>query len=276
MKLIPGILITIFFAAASYAQADIHKVDFNNFTYSAYCAGEDLDKITVKDGEYSKETPQDGYTDRIYFKILKVAYGDLNGDGKDEAAILSVCNTGGTGNFTEGFVYGIKRGKPSLIGRIPGGDRAYGGLYGAEIADGILFIDNYEAGDGGASCCPELTVRTQYKVKAGKLAVFKTGKPQELYPKERITFARGTSSKTVLVRLPAGEIKRFVLGAAAGQTLSVSLDTPKASVRLIGDDPAAEGTRGFTAKLPKTGDHAIELQNLDSNALPVTMIVKIN
>src|SRR6476469_9156721 len=84
------------------AQSDIHSVDFKNFAYQPYCASEATTRIRVKNGEYSKETPQGGYVDHFYFNVMGVTYGDVTGDGQDEAVVLSVCNTGGTGNFTEG------------------------------------------------------------------------------------------------------------------------------------------------------------------------------
>src|SRR5437763_13846551 len=96
-------------------QVDIHSVDFKNFSYQPYCDGEEAQKLTTRSGEYSKETQMDGYADRIWFKVFEVSYGDLNGDGRDEAVVLTTCNTGGTGNFTEGFIYSMKAGKPSLI-----------------------------------------------------------------------------------------------------------------------------------------------------------------
>src|SRR5580765_1347455 len=122
----------IFLGPNVFAQADIHKVDFKNFTYLPSCT--DLDdlkgreKITVKNGDFSRSKEADGYTDHFEFTIFAVTYGDVNADGKDEAIVLSVCNTGGTGQYTEGFVYTIKAGMPSLLARIPGGDRADGGL----------------------------------------------------------------------------------------------------------------------------------------------------
>src|SRR5262249_15890321 len=136
MKLTALISIVLTAGVCTFAQTDIHSVDFKNFTYSAYCAGEDPENLTVKDGEYSREKENN----EGWFRVFWTKYGDLNGDGKDEAVILSVCNTGGTGQFSEGFIYSIKAGKPSLLARIPGGDRAYGGLSGASVENGVLVV----------------------------------------------------------------------------------------------------------------------------------------
>ena len=134
-------LITVAAATVALSQSDVHSVDFKNFTYEPSCAGETPTKVRVKNGEYSKETKQDGYTDRFDFQVLAIEYGDVTGDGKDEAVILSNCNTGGTGQFSEGFVYTIRAGKPSLLARVPGGDRADGGLRSITVDGGDLVVE---------------------------------------------------------------------------------------------------------------------------------------
>ncbi len=96
MKKIVSSLIVFGFAYVGVinAQSDIRKVDFKNFTYEPYCLGEDVQKIKVENGEFFKETEEDGYTDRFYFGVTVDGYGDVDGDGKDEAVISSICNTG--------------------------------------------------------------------------------------------------------------------------------------------------------------------------------------
>lgn len=259
-----------------FAQTGIHAVDFRNFTFEPYCAGEESDKITVVNGEYSKETQMDGWIDRIYFSLLKTVYGDLNSDGKDEAVILTVCNTGGTGNFTEGFIYSYKAGKPSLIARIPGGDRAYGGLHDAGIAGGILTVNSYDVGEMGGACCPEFTVATKYKLTAGKLSILDKPARSPLYPTERVTFARGATGKTMQISIPAGELKRFIVRAGRGQTISVSTNSETASLRLLEDAVITKNVNGFSAKLPKAGDYTIEIENTDSKELRTALNIKIN
>lgn len=131
------------------AQSEIRKVDFKNFTYPAHCASEETENLTVKDGEFSREKQEDGYVDRLYFRVFDITYGDLNADRRDEAIALTVCNTGGTGNFSEGFIYTMKGGKPSLVARIPGGDRAYGGLRQAYVENGLLVVESNDVGELG-------------------------------------------------------------------------------------------------------------------------------
>src|SRR5689334_16790440 len=103
-KVVISLGLLFLFTLAAAAQSDIHSVDFKNFTYHPYCASEQPQTIRVKNGEYSKETQMDGYVDHFYFTVFGISYGDLNGDGKDEAIVLTKCNTGGTGYFSQGFI----------------------------------------------------------------------------------------------------------------------------------------------------------------------------
>ncbi len=263
----------LFASAGAFAQNEIQKVDFKNFTYLAHCVGEAPQKITVKDGEFSEEKQEDGYVDRFYFHVFDFAYGDLNGDRREEAVVLSVCNTGGTGNFSEGFVFSIKAGRPSLVARIPGGDRAYGGLRSTHVENGLLIVESNEAGPEGGACCPQFIVTTKYKLGTGKIVQAGRAIRRELYPKERVAFGKGSSGKTFKTTIPAEEGKRFIIGARAGQTLSVSIDTDKASLRLLEEADVKLGINNFMVKLPSTGDFTIEVQN-DSDA-PVTVTVNI-
>ncbi|MGI8811066.1 MAG: hypothetical protein ACR2IH_00875 [Pyrinomonadaceae bacterium] len=257
------------------AQSDIHRVDFKNFTYFPMCVGSKPRRVTVTKGEYSKATQMSGYVDNFYFVVSDVTFGDLNAGGGDEAVILTNCNTGGTGNFSEGFVYTMRAGKPVLVTRIPGGDRAYGGLRSARIANGILSVDSNDAGELGGACCPEYAVTTTYRLRTVKLLKFGTPVRRELYPKHRLTFALGASAMTFREKLEAQDLKRYVVSAKAGQVLSVSAGTPGLSIRLLDDAKVTEGENGFSAHLPKNGDYAFEIQNIDTKPIEVTITVRI-
>ncbi len=260
-----------------FAQSDIRKVNFKNFTYHPYCVGEETVKITVRNGEFSKETKIDDFTEHFYFNILSIKYGDLNGDKKDEAIILSVCNTGGTGNFTEGFIYTMKAGKPSLVARIEGGDRAFGGLREATVENGLLVIDQNDGDRNQANCCSEYAVISKYRLNGSKLNP--VGKPvsRELYPSQRVSFDKGTSKTTLTVTVD--EIKRFKIGARAGQTLTVSFKSPNAeniSLSLVGGEAdVAESENPLIAKLSQTGDFIFQVQNSYKLASEVTLTIEI-
>ena len=109
----------------------------------------------------------------------------------------------------------------------------------------------------------------------GKLAETGKAERRELYPKQRVNFPKGASGTTLTVTIPAGEIKRFVVGARAGQNLTVSVSDKDASLRLLEDVETVEGINNFRARLPKNGDYTIEIQNNAANDLEITVNVKI-
>lgn len=261
-------------AGAGGINKDIRKVDFKNFTYEPHCVGEEVTKVTVKNGEYSKETKEDDFTDRFYFNVETPTYGDLNGDNSEEAIILSVCNTGGTGQFSEGFVYTLKNDKPVLLSRIEGGDRAYGGLRSAKAEYGFLEVERNDAGEDGAACCAESYITTKYKWDGNKLAKWGNEVKRELYPAQRVNFPKG-STKTTL-KVGVDEIKRYVVGARSGQTLIVSVNTDKVIPSLNnGDADVSEGVNSFTATLKANGDYVIQLQNSNDKPTEVTVTIEI-
>ncbi len=158
----------------AFAESDIRKVGFENFTYEPSCAGEGKLTITVKNGVFSQKKKPDGYEESLHFSVFSVVYGDVDRDGKDDAIVLTSCNTGGTGQFTEGFIFTVKTGQPKLLARIAGGDRAEGGLRTAKVSDGFLYIDrNRDEGQG--LCCPEFAELVKYRWTGKKLA--EVGKP---------------------------------------------------------------------------------------------------
>ena len=269
------ISLMLLWSATVAAQGDIRKVDFKNFTYLAHCLGETPENIKVKNGEYSKETQEDGYVDRFYFKVFSITYGDVNSDGRDEAVTLTVCNTGGTGNFSEGMVYSMKAGKPSLIARIPGGDRAYGGLRAARVERGLLVVESNEVGEQGGACCPEFILTTNYKVIGGKLQPQGKAIKEPVDRAERIKFEKGKSATTFKVFVPGSDSKKFIVGARAGQTLTVSVSGEFAGVKLITPSEHNEDKRSFRALLPNNGDYIFEVTNSSATEDEITVTVRI-
>nr|HMS42718.1 hypothetical protein [Pyrinomonadaceae bacterium] len=111
------------FVLSANAQNDIRKVDFRNFTYDIQSLdGENKSKVTVEDGSFSHMSEDDRYL----LAIADVVYGDLDGDGKEEAAVGIIENTGGTGQFSSGLIFTMRGGKAVVLTTFAGGDRAYG------------------------------------------------------------------------------------------------------------------------------------------------------
>lgn len=247
---------------AAAPAADIHKTDFRSFTYRPSCADFESSEanvpVTVAGGSFTGKPGTD--LEGTYFEVQEVVYGDLNGDGQDEAVVRTICNTGGTGQFDEGFVFGMKDGKPALLGRIPGGDRASGGVRCVRFEDGALKVERV-GNDSGAARGIDFVDTETWKLQANGLAesgqavhrlltADKPGKP--------IRFAKGKSSGTVTGKTSG--IDEYSLGAREGQTMTVHLaskDNNAAFEIMLDDYTVTCRTTEWTGELPASGQYRL-------------------
>lgn len=88
---------------------------------------------------------------------VQTIYGDLDGDGKDEAIVNVTYTTGGEGAFSRGLVYAIKEGKLQRVTEYEGGDKAKGGIIKSNIADGKLDVERCVADETDNSLNIETT-----------------------------------------------------------------------------------------------------------------------
>lgn len=256
----------------------IRDVDFKNFSYEAgYCGEEGTRKITVSDGNFYRETLIDEVPDRMYFSINVEAYGDLDGDGREEAVITSICNTGGTGNFSEAYIYSIRNGVPERVITITGGDRAYGGIREARIVNGRLEIDSSDAGETGGACCPEFVVTNVYELSGKTISEVGKERRRELYPAETVKFDRGKYSSRVYVEFGKDDpIRRFSVSASKGQTLTVTKSSDAPYLRLFkgNADVTEEGGR-LIANLREDGEYVFELASHGEDTFDLYITVTI-
>jgi hypothetical protein len=100
--------------------------------------------------------------------IEAVTYGDLNGDGRDEAAVELRCGTGGTAHWHYLYVFTLVNGSPSLVARLQSGSRAYGGLLKVRIERNTLELDFADSDRRVGDCCSEGYIRVRYRWQASR------------------------------------------------------------------------------------------------------------
>jgi len=145
----------------------IHDIDFQDFSYHPSCASDAM-RVSTRNGEYTRRQG----LDRLLFKVDKVNYGDLTDDRVDEAIVTSTCNTGGTGQFSEGFVFSMREGRAVELTKIEGGDRAFGGIADARVERGLLVVERYAPDEsGGGACCPKYIETTRYRWNGRRLVL---------------------------------------------------------------------------------------------------------
>lgn len=152
----------------------IRAIDWANRTYGDY---------TVKDGQYEyafdedgnvvppdyQPKDPDGYVERGFFSVTPPVFGDLDGDGAEEAVIVTMENTGGTGHFTGVDVYTLRDGQPDVIASIPGGDRGDGGISDVRIEAGAVIVDRFMSQEEDGACCPSKVLIERWQWKNGSL-----------------------------------------------------------------------------------------------------------
>lgn len=117
----------------------------------------------------------------------------------------------------------------------------------------------------------------QYREKGATLVHQETGETKPAY--RRVQFKRGASSTTVQGKVSLALPDTYVVGARAGQTMTVQLTAPGKSVKFLVMTPttrslAADNSRSWTGALPETGDYII-LVDSDTRSATYSMTISI-
>lgn len=150
--------------------APVLTVDqLRNATYTFQGADQAVRTITLKDGKFESGTDSSkpGFV-RIQMGN-KVAFGDLNGDGLEDAAIIIVENYGGSGAFVSVLAVLNQGGKPGTAYSALIDDRTL--VNEVAIKDGLLFVDAVIHGPSDAMCCPSVPSRRFYRLIAQVLVL---------------------------------------------------------------------------------------------------------
>lgn len=161
----------------------IRDIDFDNFTYIWNDASDDA---VPMDWKWLSTTPdqhfrtvngmhhfylpgQDSY-ERQHSPLVSVdsvTYGDLDGDGPEEAVVALNYSTGGTANWDYLYVYKLRWGQAKLLARMRTGSRSDGGLVRAFVRGNLLIVDLADREKRLADCCSEGYVRVGYRWRDG-------------------------------------------------------------------------------------------------------------
>lgn len=144
--------------AAAVAADAIRSIDFGDFTYAPDTCGDDTerDPFVVRGGSASSASGANLSVD-----VTNIAYGDLTGDGVDDAVVLVSCNAGGNVAWVIPLVYTVDAdGKPERLGILAGDGRGDRQVTGASISDGQIVTDEAVFLPDDPRCCPSATGAT--------------------------------------------------------------------------------------------------------------------
>lgn len=136
----------------------IADVDFADFTYAPDSCGDDTERQPFEATDGTASTPS-GAT--LSVLVDGIAYGDVTGDGEDEAVVLVTCNAGGNASWTVPLVYGIGQGGGvERLGILDAPDRDDRAVQSASISDGQIVTDEVVFLPDDPRCCPSATGAT--------------------------------------------------------------------------------------------------------------------
>lgn len=196
MLLLP-LMLALFSVAQGTPVRSIRDIDFRNFTYPKLSSGKcsRLSRIRLRDGKYGsiknfspRVVPRAGCWQ---VSVAPVIYGDVTGDGHEEAIVILYAEMGGTESSEDIFIYSLRHERPVLLWKFWTGDRADGGLVNLYAQDGKLVVElagknkfigsDYFADDGtsNGACCPTVITRSKYQWVRG---AFRRRGPLEVLP----------------------------------------------------------------------------------------------
>lgn len=113
---------------------DIRQVDFCNFTLRAdsACTAEEH-PVQIRGGEHR---PAANDASDFYLVVEDVIYGDLTGDGHDEAVVRLECHASSV--IETGVIYTLRDGQLFALGSLDPGHQAEAGIVDVRIENGLL------------------------------------------------------------------------------------------------------------------------------------------
>ena len=157
--------------------------------------------VTLTKGLYEGEpfVKGDSARPRVEYGDGSELYGDLDGDGVEDAVVFLVDREGGSGVFTYVAAQLNRGGQPADAGAVRIEDRI--GVKSAAIQDGKVVLEIITQGPGDAACCSSHKSPRTYSLENGKLAET-AGKDQAL---KRISAADLNGTSWILRELKEGQ-----------------------------------------------------------------------
>ena len=93
----------------------------------------------------------------------KVFYGDVTGDGVEDAIVSMNILTGGSAMPGLVYVYALRENRLKLLWSFSTGDRADGGMRAVYAEHGQLVVELNDPFGSRGDCCPTHFTRTRYE-----------------------------------------------------------------------------------------------------------------
>jgi hypothetical protein len=159
-------------ARVGQSTGSIHDIDFKNLEYawpgfpntvaSTWRWLDAPPRLPIKLQNGLRRLEETGDPSPPFLQFRSVVFGDLTGDGEDDAAADLIFSTGGTASWHYLWVFTLKDGLPKPLGILQSGSRADGGLTQVQIQQHALILDFADSNRRIADCCSEGYVRVSF------------------------------------------------------------------------------------------------------------------
>lgn len=119
-------------------------------------------QVTLTDASYREQAAPGSATEIVVSMTDFVAFGDLTGDGVDDAAVVLVTTPGGSGAFVDLAMVVNANGLPLNVTTFPLGDRVQ--VKSVGIQNGEVIVDMITHGPSDPLCCPTVAVTKRFKL----------------------------------------------------------------------------------------------------------------
>ncbi len=124
-------------------------------------------KIKLNEGVYKEKIVPDSATELVIKLSDKIAFGDLNGDGAEDAAVILISDPGGSGTFYELAAVINSGGKANHAASAFLGDRVK--VEEIDISSGQIVVKMVIHERTDPMCCPSLEVEQKYEIQGDEL-----------------------------------------------------------------------------------------------------------
>jgi hypothetical protein len=173
-------------AFSQQTSLSIRSIDWANFTYPR------TSELQVKDGRRSFTLQKGEFPEtknEVGMYLADVDYGDVTGDGVEEAMVRLGIHTGGSSMPNCLYIYTLKENRPRLLWAFVTGDRTDGGLRNIYAKGGKLVVELYGKNtriggklydtEDAPACCAKSVTRTYYQWRRGN---FRQVGSSEVFP----------------------------------------------------------------------------------------------
>lgn len=125
--------------------------------------------VKLHNGIYKEKIVPDSSTELVVTLSDKMAFGDLNGDGLEDAAVILIINPGGSGTFRYLAAVIDQNGAPKNVASQLLGDRVK--VKSLSINSEEITVEMIKHRPSDPLCCPTLETTQAYRLQGDKLVI---------------------------------------------------------------------------------------------------------